>query len=41
MSEPADPGAKGFLTRWCIALAIIGVLVGFLLPFLAESPKYP
>lgn len=47
MSQPdpagprPDPGAKAFLTRWCIALAILSVLIGFLLPFFADSPKYP
>lgn len=42
MSEPkADGGAKAFLTKWCIALAIFSVLVGFLLPLFKDSPPYP
>ena len=41
VAEQGSARHKDFLVRWCIALAIVAVAIGMVLPYLVDSPVYP
>jgi hypothetical protein len=41
VSDTDAAAARRFLIKWCIFMAIFGVALGFVLPFLKDSPPYP